>query len=84
MQIDAAEVEAWLTRRLSEVLDVPQDQITAAPAMDDLGLDSITRAGLIAEIKRTFKCAISVEDLLECASVRALAEHVAVYNKGGQ
>jgi acyl carrier protein len=73
----ADEVREWLTARMAAVFGVPGDRLNGRTAFDDLGMDSITRAGLAREIEERFRVSLDPEALYEFTTIDDLASHVA-------
>lgn len=79
MRKDADEVAAWLVARLAAVFDLPPGRVHGGTALDDLGIDSITRAGLAREIEQRFKVTLDPDALHEFPTIQSLADHVAAH-----
>jgi acyl carrier protein len=73
----ADEVRAWLVNRLSAILDLPPARVHDDTTFDELGLDSLSRAGFSTEIAKQFGVSLDPDTLFEFSSIQVLARHVA-------
>jgi acyl carrier protein len=72
----ADEVRDWLICRLCAVFDLPRERVTGATSFDDLGMDSITRAGLVREIEQQFRVSVDPDELYDHPTIHDLARRV--------
>jgi acyl carrier protein len=73
----ANEVRQWLIGRTCTLLGLPGGTVTERTAFDDLGMDSITRAGLAREIEQRFRVWLDPEELFDHPTIEDLARRVA-------
>jgi acyl carrier protein len=76
-------VRDWLLGRIEAITDLPVSHLKGMTKIDDLGLDSITRASLVLEIEGELGCMIKPDALFEYPTVQALAEYIAAIRAGG-
>jgi acyl carrier protein len=74
--IKPEEVERWLVKRISHIFGLSEKEVHGSTAFDDLGMDSVTRAGLTREIEERFGHPLDPEALYEYPTPRAIAEHI--------
>jgi acyl carrier protein/SAM-dependent methyltransferase len=59
---------------LSEIIEIPVDEVTPTSSLDDLGIDSLLITEVLAEIKTRFGIVVAQEKLSNCADVRGVAD----------
>ncbi|KAL2278825.1 hypothetical protein FJTKL_14164 [Diaporthe vaccinii] len=62
-----------LQTMLSEIIEIPVDEVTPTSSLDDLGIDSLLITEVLAEIKTRFGIVVAQEKLANCADVRGVA-----------
>ena len=70
-------VRDWMIDRVCKVFDLSHDRVNGQTTFDDLGIDSLTRAGFAREIERKFNISLDPEVTYEFHTIQKLAEHVA-------
>jgi acyl carrier protein len=73
----ADEIEEWLVARLCVIFNLRREKVGGSFDFDDLGMDSITHAGLAREIENQFDLSLAPDALYEYPTVQALASHIA-------
>ncbi|KAH8743290.1 hypothetical protein F5883DRAFT_665259 [Diaporthe sp. PMI_573] len=63
-----------LQTMLSEIIEIPVDEVTPTSSLDDLGIDSLLITEVLAEIKTRFGIVVAQEKLSNCANVREVAD----------
>lgn len=63
-----------LQTMLSEIIEIPIEEVTPTSSLDDLGIDSLLITEVLAEIKTRFEIVVSQEKLSNCATVREVAD----------
>ena len=63
-----------LQTMLSEIIEIPLDEVTPTSSLDDLGIDSLLITEVLAEIKTRFGIVVAQEKLAKCADVRGVAD----------
>lgn len=63
-----------LQTMLSEIIEIPVDEVTPTSSLDDLGIDSLLITEVLAEIKTRFGIVVAQEKLANCADVRGVAD----------
>lgn len=63
-----------LQTMLSNIIEIPIDEVTPASSLDDLGIDSLLITEVLAEIKTHFGIVVPQDKLANCADVRAVAD----------
>ncbi|KAG8166479.1 hypothetical protein KVR01_002168 [Diaporthe batatas] len=63
-----------LQTMLSEIIEIPMDEVTPTSSLDDLGIDSLLITEVMAEIKTRFGVSVAQEKLSNCADVRGVAD----------
>ena len=71
-QSDQDQVSTKLQKMLSEVLEVPIDEVQPDSALDDLGIDSLMATEVISEIKTRFGTVISNADFQGLTDLQSL------------
>ncbi|MCX7419173.1 MAG: acyl carrier protein [Planctomycetia bacterium] len=71
------EIENFICESLKEVIDVPPDELARDTTFDALGLDSISRVGLVTQLGNAVGREIDPEMAYEHGSPHRLAVHVA-------
>jgi len=64
------EIEAVIRATLSRISE--ESEFDMDRSLDDFGLDSVARVGLLAEIERRLAVSVSIEELIECQTPRAI------------
>jgi malonyl CoA-acyl carrier protein transacylase/SAM-dependent methyltransferase/acyl carrier protein len=59
---------------LSEIIEIPVEEVTASSSLEDLGIDSLLITEVIAEIKTRFGVLVPQDKLANCADVRGVAD----------
>lgn len=62
-----------LQTMLSEIIEIPVDEVTPTSSLDDLGIDSLLITEVLAEIKTRFGIVVAQEKLASCADVCEVA-----------
>ncbi|KAI3390979.1 hypothetical protein diail_8293 [Diaporthe ilicicola] len=63
-----------LQTMLSEIIEIPMDEVAPTSSLDDLGVDSLLITEVLAEIKTRFGIVVAQEKLSNCADLRAVAD----------
>jgi acyl transferase domain-containing protein/NADPH:quinone reductase-like Zn-dependent oxidoreductase/aryl carrier-like protein len=72
-----AEVEDWLVARVAGVLGLPPGEVDRSRGMNKLGLDSLMAAEVRNQLRRDRGFEVTIPQLLEASSLRALARDLA-------
>lgn len=59
---------------LSEIIEIPVEEVTASSSLEDLGIDSLLITEVLAEIKTRFGVLVAQDTLSNCADVRGVAD----------
>lgn len=76
-----AEVEKWIAMYIASTLGVPNTAINGETQLDDLGIDSITRAAFARELGNRYGCRIDLQKMMSCDTIRELATCVVALNR---
>lgn len=63
-----------LQTMLSEIIEIPVEEVTTTSSLDDLGIDSLLITEVLAEIKTRFGIVVAQDKLSNCADVREVAD----------
>ncbi|MBV6699941.1 acyl carrier protein [Kitasatospora aureofaciens] len=74
---DPAEMAAWLTGRLAELLELAPEEIDVTVPLDGLGVTSMEEVTVVAELEERYGLTIPVADLRRHPTVEALCSHLA-------
>lgn len=68
------DVLSKLQTMLSEIIEIPVDEVTPTSSLNDLGIDSLLITEVLAEIKTRFGILVAQDKLSNCADVREVAD----------
>jgi acyl carrier protein len=72
------ELERWLYTRVAQVTGLPRETIDGSTSLDELGVNSVTKMGLVVEIERQTGQELDAELLYQCDTLGSLLEAVRV------
>ena len=73
MSLTQTKIEDLICEALTEVAELPIDQIDRDESLDALGLDSVAKVGLITSLENQLGVSVAVEQLIESETPRELA-----------
>jgi acyl carrier protein len=76
-----SEIELALIALISDVSNVPADDLTRATTLDDLGFDSLVLVELAMKLRKNFGLAADESELVEVETVGELLDVVATAEK---
>jgi acyl carrier protein len=76
MRSEAA-IRDWCVAELAQMLDRPAAEIDAEAPWPRLGVDSATATWFIVALEEWLEVELDPERIFECASIAALAHHLA-------
>ena len=75
--VESFQIQTWIIAKVSELLGIERTRLDSSTEFDDLGLDSICRAGLLIEIEKQFKRSLDQDALDEYPTIEMLSDYVA-------
>lgn len=75
--MDAASIESWCVRYVSQILNIPEGQVDPSVEVDRFGLDSATAVALIMELEEQLGLELAPEILFEYPTLTSLSQHLA-------
>jgi len=73
----AEDIQLWLINWLAETLGVDPKCYSGETALEDLGVDSITRVALVLEIEKQFRRPLDPDSLDQYSTLSGLSSHLA-------
>jgi acyl carrier protein len=74
---DANEIRGWIKGYLSQLFDMPEDEIDVHAPLERYGLDSTAAAGLTGDLGEWLECSIDPQIVFDYPTIAALAKHLA-------
>ena len=72
-----SEIQAWLTSRLAQIVEVPPEQIDLAAPLTQFGLDSTTAVSLTGELEDWLGIEVDPSLFAEHPTIEKAAEYLA-------
>lgn len=70
------ELEQWLISRVASVTGVPVGEIERTSTFDGLGLDSVSRLGLVGELEKRLRQRLDAEVMSDHQTIGELVDHL--------
>lgn len=79
-RLAAVEIEAWLTRHVSETLRMPPDTVDPHRTFEQFGMGSLEGVGMVAELEEWLGRPLDATITWDYPTISALAAHLATAN----
>ena len=75
--VTAAEIEAWITRHISETLRMPPDKVDPDRTFEQFGMGSLEGVALVAALEEWLGRPLDATITWDYPTIRTLAAHLA-------
>jgi acyl carrier protein len=70
-------IASWCVKYLSELVEIPADQVDKNGTFASLGMDSVARATFMVALEEFLNVTVTPDDIAEYPTITALASHLA-------